>query len=69
MLNPDNFSREKRQIELMMDFSHTEIQIQAWYLVSGEEVKVVANFLTTKLLTIDLLSFYHILGKYLVINF
>ena len=48
MPNPDNLPREKRQVELTMDFSHTEIQIRARYLVTGEEVKVVADFLTTQ---------------------
>ena len=46
MPNPDNLPREKRQVELTMDFSHTEIQIRARYLVTGEEVKVVADFLS-----------------------
>ena len=48
MPNPDNLPREKRRVELTMDFSHTEIQIRARYLVTGEEVKVVADFLTTQ---------------------
>ena len=47
MPNPDNLPREQRQVELTMDFSHTEIQIRARYLVTGTEVKVVADFLTT----------------------
>ena len=47
MPNPNNLPREERQVELTMDFSHTEIQIRARYLVTGEEVKVVADFLTT----------------------
>ena len=46
MPNLDNLPREKRQVELTMDFSHTEIQIHARYLVTGEEVKVVADFLS-----------------------
>ena len=47
MPNPDNLPKEKRRVELMMDFSHTEIQIQARYLATGEEVKVVADFLSS----------------------
>ena len=47
MPNPDNLSRENRRVVLMIDFSQTEIQIQARYLVTGEEVKVVADFLSS----------------------
>ena len=48
MPNPENLPREQRMVELTMDFSHTEIQIRARYIVTGEEVKVVADFLTAQ---------------------
>ena len=47
MPNPDNLPREKRQVELVMDFSHTEIQIRAQYSATSEVVKVVADFLSS----------------------
>ena len=46
MPNPDNLPREKRLVELTMDFSRTEIQVRAQYLVTGEEIKVAVDFLT-----------------------
>lgn len=46
--NPDNLPREKRLVELTMDFSHTEIQVRARYVITGEEVKVVADFLSSQ---------------------
>ena len=46
--NPDNLPREKRGVELTMDFSHTEIQVRARYVITGEEVKVVADFLSSQ---------------------
>ena len=49
--NPDNLPREKRGVELTMDFSHTEIQVRARYVVTGEEVKVVADFLSSQVST------------------
>ena len=48
MPNPSNLRRDQRTVELTMDFSHTEIQIRARYIVTGEEVKVVADFLTAQ---------------------
>ena len=47
MPNPDNLPREKRQVELVIDFSHTEIQIRARYSATSEVVKVVADFLSS----------------------
>ena len=49
--NPDNLPREKRRVELTMDFSHTEIQVRARYVVTGEEVKVVVDFLSSHVST------------------
>ena len=51
--NPNNRPREERQVELTMDFSHTEILIRARYLLSlpageKEEIKTVADFLSTQ---------------------
>ena len=48
MPNPERLPREKRLVELTMDFSHTEIQIRARYLLTGKEEKVVADFLSTQ---------------------
>ena len=46
MPNPNHLHEEEQRVELTMDFSYTEIQIRARYLVTGEEVKVVIDFLT-----------------------
>ena len=48
MPNPEKLPREERRVELTMDFSHTEIQIRARYLLTGEEKKTVAEFLSTQ---------------------
>ena len=45
--NPDNLPKEKRLVELTMDFSHTEIQVRARYVITGEEVKIVVDFLSS----------------------
>ena len=44
--NPDNLPREKRIIDVTMDFSGTEIQAKAKYRVTGKEVKTVCDFLS-----------------------
>ena len=44
--NPDNVPREKREINIFMDFSGTEIQARAQYSITGEEVKTVCDFLS-----------------------
>ena len=44
--NPDNLPREKRLVDVTMDFSGTEIQAKAKYGVTGEEVKTVCDFLS-----------------------
>ena len=49
--NPDNLPREERRVELTMDFSHTEIQVRARYVVTGEEVKAVVDFLSSHVST------------------
>ena len=46
--NPKKLPREERRVELTMDFSHTEIQIRARYLLTGKEEKVVADFLSSQ---------------------
>ena len=53
MPNPNNLHQAERQVELTMDFSYTEIQIRARYLVTGEEVKVATDFLKN-LTTLDM---------------
>ena len=69
MPNPNNLPREERQVELSMDFSHTEIQIRARYLVTGEEVKVVADFLTTQVSSEWQHSGQHSFNACVIINF
>lgn len=44
--NKENLPREKRFIDITMDFSSTEIQAKAKYHVTGEEVKTVCDFLS-----------------------
>ena len=46
--NPDNLLREKRIIDVTMDFSGTEIQAKAKYRVTGKEVKTVCDFLSAQ---------------------
>ena len=46
--NPDNLPTIKRIVDVTMDFSGTEIQAKAKYRVTGEEVKTVCDFLSTK---------------------
>lgn len=46
--NPDNLPREKRVIDVTMDFSGTEIQAKAKYRVNGNEVKTVCDFLSAQ---------------------
>ncbi|XP_011406945.1 PREDICTED: heat shock 70 kDa protein 12A-like [Amphimedon queenslandica] len=46
--NPDNLPREKRLVDVTMDFSGTEIQAKAKYRVTGEEVKTVCDFLSAQ---------------------
>jgi hypothetical protein len=42
----ENLLREKRVVELTMDFSHTEIQVRARSTGTGVEVKATLDFLT-----------------------
>ena len=46
--NPDNLPREKRIVDVSMDFSGTEIQAKAKYRVNGKEVKTVCDFLSAQ---------------------
>ena len=46
--NPDKLSREQRMIDLSMDFIGAEIQAKAKYRVTGEEVKIVCDFLSAQ---------------------
>ena len=46
--NPDNLTREKRRVDVTMDFSGTEIQAKAKYCVTGKEVKTVCDFLSAQ---------------------
>ncbi|XP_011402430.1 PREDICTED: heat shock 70 kDa protein 12A-like [Amphimedon queenslandica] len=45
--NPDNLPRSDRKVDITMDFSGTEIQAKAHYCVTGKEVKIVCDFLST----------------------
>jgi hypothetical protein len=44
--NPDNLARRDRKVELTWDFSGTEIQVRACYLVTGSQVKCAVDFLS-----------------------
>jgi hypothetical protein len=44
--NPDHKKREERLIEVSMSFSGTEIRAKAKYSITGEEVKIVCDFLS-----------------------
>ena len=46
--NPDNLPKNVRIVDIMMDFSGTEIQAKAKYRVTGKEVKTVCDFLFTQ---------------------
>ena len=46
--NPDSLPNDERIVDVTMDFSGTEIQAKAKYRVTGEEVKTVCDFLSTK---------------------
>ena len=46
--NPDNLPREKRVVNVTMDFSGTEIQAKAKCHVNGNEVKTVCDFLSAQ---------------------
>ena len=46
MPNEQSLPREKRIVEMTMDFSHTEIQVRAHYTVTGLQVKTTLDFLT-----------------------
>lgn len=46
MPNELSLPREKRIVEMTMDFSHTEIQVRAHYTVTGTQVKTTLDFLT-----------------------
>lgn len=46
MPNEGNLPREKRIVEMTMDFSHTEIQVRARYTVNNTEVKATIDFLS-----------------------
>ena len=45
--NPDNLPLSRRQVDITMDFSGTEIQARVYYRVTGKEVKTVCDFLST----------------------
>ena len=47
--NPDNLPREKRVVDVTMDFSGTEIQAKAKYCVNGNEIKTVCDFLSAQI--------------------
>ena len=44
--NPNCLKRHERKVEVTMDFSGTEIQAKAKYLVDDSEVKIVCDFLS-----------------------
>ena len=46
MPNEQLLPREKRIVEMTMDFSHTEIQVRAHYTETGMQVKTTLDFLT-----------------------
>ena len=46
--NPHDFPIHKRDIEVFMDLSGTEIQARAQYYITGEEVKTVCDFLSNQ---------------------
>ena len=46
--NPDNVPRKDRKIDVFMDFSGTEIKARAQYRITGEEVKIVCDFLSNQ---------------------
>ena len=46
--NPDNLPDHQRKMEVSMMFSETEIQAKAKYLLTGEEVKTVCDFLSVQ---------------------
>lgn len=52
MPNDAKLTRDKRPVELTMDFAHTEIQVRARYLVPGYEhieIKTIADFLSEQI--------------------
>ena len=46
--NPNNVPRKDRKIDIFMDFSGTEIKARAQYCITGEEVKIVCDFLSNQ---------------------
>lgn len=46
--NPDNVARRERKVQLTWDFSSTEILVRACYLLTGLEVKCIADFLSSQ---------------------
>lgn len=44
--NPNNLPREECKVEVTMDFSGTEIQAKAKYVINNSEVKIVCDFLS-----------------------
>ena len=46
--NPDNIPRKDREYDVFMDFSGTEIKARAQYRITGEEVKIVCDFLSNQ---------------------
>ena len=46
--NPDNIPRYERRYDVFMDFGGTEIQARAQYCITGEEVKIVCDFLSNQ---------------------
>lgn len=46
--NPDKLPNHKRMVEISMSFSETEMQAKAKYLLTGEEVKTVCDFLSAQ---------------------
>ena len=47
--NPDNLPRVERIVDVIMDFSSTEIQAKAKYRVNEQEVKTVCDFLSAQI--------------------
>ena len=43
--NPRNLPLHKREVDVTMDFSGTEIHARAYYRVTGEEVKTVCDYI------------------------
>uniref|UniRef100_A0A1X7TI65 Uncharacterized protein n=1 Tax=Amphimedon queenslandica TaxID=400682 RepID=A0A1X7TI65_AMPQE len=46
--NPDNVPREKRLVDVSMNFSGTEIQAKATYRITGKEFRDIGDFLSAQ---------------------